>query len=127
MVASAPAHNLSESWWARCGRPRTGVIYRSAASGSVCRGGQAQMGEGKLVLVGTGGTHRDLDAADADRTSAPILNSLRRIVPQVASANWVCRRAMRRTAQTSTYAIAANHSRNWLARMVLAEVRSANR
>src|SRR6516162_9687205 len=61
------------------------------------------------------------------RTSAPILNSLRRIVPQVASANWVCRKATRRRAQTSTYAIAANHSRNWLARMVLAEVRSANR
>jgi len=32
----------------------------------VCRGGQAQMGEGELVLVGTGGGHRDLDAADAD-------------------------------------------------------------
>jgi len=42
------------------------VIYRGAASGSVCRGGQAQMSEGELVLVGTGGGHRDLDAADAD-------------------------------------------------------------
>ena len=37
-----------------------------AHSGSVCRGGQAQMGEGELVLVGTGRGHRDLDAADAD-------------------------------------------------------------
>jgi hypothetical protein len=30
------------------------------------------------------------------RTSALILNNLRRIVPQVASANWVCRGVMRR-------------------------------
>ena len=36
------------------------------------------------------------------RTSAPILNSLRRMVPQVAWANGVCLRAMRRNAQTST-------------------------
>ena len=42
------------------------MIYRGAASGSVCRGGQAQMGEAELVLVWTGGGHRDLDAADAD-------------------------------------------------------------
>src|SRR5215471_21841554 len=85
------------------------------------------MGEGELVLVGTGGGHRDLDAADADPNQRADLDSLRRIILQVASANCVCRRAMRRRAQTSTYAIAANHSGNWLARMVLAEVRSANR
>ena len=36
------------------------------------------------------------------RTRAPILSSLRRMVPQVARANWVCTRAMRRSAQTST-------------------------
>ena len=54
-------------------------------------------------------------------TSTSILNSLRRIVPHVASANRVCQRAMRRTAQTRTYAIAANHSRNRLARIVWAE------
>src|SRR5258705_2075255 len=52
------------------------------------------------------------------RTSAPILRNLRRMVPQVASAKAVSARAMRRNAQTSTYAIAANHSRNLFARMV---------
>jgi hypothetical protein len=35
------------------------------------------------------------------RTRAPILNSLRRMVPQVALANYVCLRAMRCSAQTS--------------------------
>jgi hypothetical protein len=61
------------------------------------------------------------------RTSAPIFNSLRRIVAQQARANRVCWRAMRRNAQTRTSAIAAKNSRSWLARIVLAEVRSAKR
>src|SRR6516162_5655718 len=126
MVASAPRATCASRGGRNAG-PRTGVIYHGAASGSVCRGGQAQMGEGELVLVGTGGGHRDLDAADADPHQRANLEQLEGIVPQVASANWVCRKATRRRAQTSTYAIAANHSRNWLARMVVAEVRSANR
>src|SRR3954463_7701015 len=61
------------------------------------------------------------------RTSAPTLSSLSRIVPQAASANWVCGSPMRRSAHISTYAIEANHSLSWFARMVAAEVRSANR
>jgi hypothetical protein len=81
---------------------RSEGVCRDVGSGSARGGGQAQMGEGELVLVGTGGGHRDLDAADADCTGAPILNSLRRIVPQVASANCVCRRAIWGKAQTST-------------------------
>ncbi len=36
------------------------------------------------------------------RTRAPILRSLRRIVPQVASANWVWRKPRRRNAQSRT-------------------------
>lgn len=50
------------------------------------------------------------------RTSAPIFNSLRRIAPQVALANWVCCRARRRSAPSSTQAIEANYQRSWLAR-----------
>ncbi len=59
------------------------------------------------------------------RTSAPIFNSLSRMVPQVASVNLVSARAMRRNAQSRIYAIDANHRRSWLARIVAAEVRSA--
>src|ERR1700730_17617757 len=59
------------------------------------------------------------------RTSAPTFKNLSRMVPQVASAKAVSARPMRRSAQISTEAIEANHSRNWLARMVAAEVRSA--
>ena len=36
------------------------------------------------------------------RTKAPILSSRRRIVPQVAAANWVCWRPIRRKAQSRT-------------------------
>ena len=53
------------------------------------------------------------------RTWAPILSSARRSVPQVASANWVWRRPMRRSAQSRTQAIEANHRRSWLARQPL--------
>src|SRR5579863_739504 len=35
------------------------------------------------------------------RTSAPSFTSLSRMVPQVASANWVCAKPMRRSAQSS--------------------------
>ncbi len=35
-------------------------------------------------------------------TSAPIFNSFSRIVPQVASANWVCASPIRRSAHSST-------------------------
>jgi hypothetical protein len=49
------------------------------------------------------------------------------MVPQVAWANCVCARPMRRKAQSSAQAMDANHKRSWLARIVAAEVRSANR
>lgn len=42
------------------------------------------------------GADRGYDAADF------VWRSLRRIVPQVAPANWVCLRAMRRSVQSST-------------------------
>jgi hypothetical protein len=47
--------------------------------------------------------------------SAPSFKSFSQMVPQVALASLVPSRAMRRTAHTRTYAIEANHSRNWLA------------
>ena len=49
------------------------------------------------------------------------------MLPQVALASSVPARPRRRSAVTSTQAIEANHSRSWLARMVAALVRSANR
>lgn len=56
-------------------------------------------------------------------TSAPIFNSLSMIVPQLARANLVPAKPIRRSAHSSTYASATNHSQIWLARMVAAEVR----
>src|SRR5271166_2660302 len=61
------------------------------------------------------------------RTRPASLRSLSRIVAQVASANCVCARPMRRTAQISTKANEASHSLSWLARIVAVDVRSANR
>src|SRR5271165_4373655 len=52
------------------------------------------------------------------RTRPASLRSLSRIVAQVASANCVCARPMRRTAQISTKANEASHSLSWLARIV---------
>src|SRR3954462_14481014 len=46
------------------------------------------------------------------RTSAPILSSLRRMVPQVAFANLVSWSPIRRVAHSRIYAIEWNHSRN---------------
>jgi hypothetical protein len=48
------------------------------------------------------------------------------MVPQVAAANWVCAGPIRRRAHISTWAAQAGHNRSWLARVVAAEVRSAN-
>ena len=45
-------------------------------------------------------------------TKAPIFSSLSRIVPQVARANWVNGKPIRRNALSKTYAIEANHSRS---------------
>jgi hypothetical protein len=59
------------------------------------------------------------------RTRAPIFSSLRRIVPQAARGELGVRQADAAQGADHDMAIAANHSRNWLARMVLAEVRSA--
>ena len=63
---------------------------------------QAQMSEGELVLPGAGGRHGDLDAPHADAHQRADLQQLERMVPQVASANCVCARPMRRRAQSST-------------------------
>lgn len=55
------------------------MIYRAVGSGSVYRGGQAQMGEGERILVGTGRAHRDLDAADADPHQRADFEQLERV------------------------------------------------
>lgn len=62
-----------------------------------------------------------------DTHQGAISSNASRIVPQVACANCVCARPIQRSPQSSTYAIAANHRRSWLVRMVAVEVRSANR
>ena len=43
------------------------------------------------------------------RTHAPIFNNFKRIVPQVALANWVPARASRRSAETSTLSPLGNN------------------
>jgi hypothetical protein len=58
------------------------------------------MGEAELVLVRVDRGHGDFDTTT--RTRAPIFNSLSRIVPQVAAANWVWPSAIRRKAHSST-------------------------
>src|SRR3954470_21720103 len=45
-------------------------------------------------------------------TSAPIFSSVRRMLPQLARANWVKARPIRRSAQSSTSANEANHRRS---------------
>src|SRR5262249_36897940 len=64
--------------------------------------GKRRWAGGDSFWEGQGGGTAVLIWRTLTRTSAPILNSLRRIVPQVASANCVCRRAIWRKAQTST-------------------------
>ena len=71
-MVAAPARNLGGSWQTQCGRPWAGVIYHGAASGSVCHGGQAQMGEAELVLVGTGGIIAILTRRTLTRTNAQL-------------------------------------------------------
>lgn len=61
------------------------------------------------------------------RTRAPILSSFCRMAAQVAAANPVWARPMRRSAQSSTQAAEANHGRIWLARILAAKGRSAKR
>ena len=59
-------------------------------------------------------------------TRAPILSSLRRMVPAVARATGGRQRDPAQAA-SSTQAIDANDKRSWLDRMARVEVRSANR
>ena len=60
--------------------------------------------------------HADASAIFTRRTevvtSAPILRSFKRIVPQVARASSVPARPMRRSAQSNTYAMDANQRRS---------------
>src|SRR5215213_2383462 len=74
-------------------------LRRAAANSSKATRGQTRL---KLTL-----TRRRLT-----RTSAPILKSLSRMLPQVATASSVPRRATRRNWFTSKYASVENHSRN---------------
>jgi hypothetical protein len=66
------------------------------------------MGEGELVLVGTSRGHRDFDAADADPHRRANLEQLEADRTAEPLQTCVCRRAIWRKPQTSTYAIAAN-------------------
>ena len=65
-------------------------------------GSQGEEGEFPFVAPGIGGSHGDLDPSGADVTRAPILSSLRRMALQLACANWVKHRPMRRSAHSST-------------------------
>src|SRR5258708_16408849 len=109
-----------------------------AAFGTL-RGGAGQAGEARGFAAAARRTAASPQAAAAGhpdaiatlmrrtlmRTRAPILSSLRRMVPQVALAYSVSWSPMRRKAQSSTTTIEANHRRIWLARIVAVEVRSA--
>jgi hypothetical protein len=79
------------------------VEYDRWLSLSACRGvDQLCVGEGEIALIGVARGNGDLMRRKLVRTSAPIFRNLRRVVPQVALANWVCCRAGRRSAQCST-------------------------
>ena len=101
--------------------------YRGAVSGSARRGGKAQMGEGELVLLGAGRSHCDLDSAHADPHQRADLQQLE--PDRAAGCLGELGVAQGDAAQGAEQYIGhrANHRRNWLARMVAAEVRSANR
>ena len=80
------------------------------------------------VLVGVCGGHGEFNAAHADAYDRGDLRQALANAPTGGSGE-ACpgEGAMRRRAQSSTQAMEANHSRNGLARMLLVEVRSANR
>src|SRR6266404_1747069 len=71
----------------------------------------------KMALYGHPDAMANLIRRTLMVTRAPILNSLRRMAPQVASARSVVCKARRRRLLTRTYAIEANHRRSWLAAM----------
>ena len=111
---------------------RIGSGHGSSQQGLPLAGLAPGLEDGLLVAVTERRTKEDIDRlADAmatvtrrtlSLTRAPIFSSLRRIVPQLARANWVNGNPIRRRALSSTYAIEANHRRNWLACMLAAEV-----
>jgi hypothetical protein len=100
---------------ARAARAASAVRYAGRSEGGAA---QVEVSEVVLGLVGAGRGHGDLDPAHALALArwgrgagpqpalsgqwAPIFNSLSRIVPQVAVANWVWRRPIRRKAASST-------------------------
>ena len=66
----------------------------SAARRTCARANSVWWGKAEAIAIVTRRTER--------RTKAPIFNSLSRIVPQVAWANWVCLSPIRRRAHSST-------------------------
>ena len=84
-----------------------GLAVRAAAiggSGDAVRGRAAGLsepcrGEAPFLGVGAGRGHRKANAAHADGDQRADLESLSRIVPQVASANWVWASPMRQGAE----------------------------
>ena len=63
---------------------------------------QIEVGECELGLPGKAEAMANLIRRTLRRTRAPIFNSFSRMVPQVASANWVWRSAIRRNSLSST-------------------------
>jgi hypothetical protein len=89
----------------------SGVMPRCGASGSACQAGPARARAVRASLTAAVPQICALGQAEAMamrmrrtlmRTRAPILSSLRRMVPQVASARSVSCRPMRRSAQSRT-------------------------
>src|SRR3954453_7095030 len=73
----------------------------------LARAGQALIGMSRRFQVRIPWIRRTLIL-----TSAPILSSFSRMLPQLARANWVKAKPIRRSAQSSTSANEANHRRN---------------
>ena len=63
---------------------------------------QVEIGEVVLGRYGQAEAMAILIRRTLRRTWAPIFKSLSRMVPQVAAANWVCRRPIRRSASSRT-------------------------
>jgi hypothetical protein len=95
--ASGGGHSAGEA------RLRAGIgLCQTALPGGNARRQSVANGRWRARSVVEGRSHAILMRRTLTRTSAPILNSLRRMVPQVAWANWVGRSAIRRKLRSST-------------------------
>ena len=111
---------VSRAWFEECW---LGGVWFVSGCGML----QSNMGERERVLPGVSRRHRQLDASHADAYQGADLQQPEadRAAGRVSELR-VCQADAAQGAEQHI-GLEANHRRNWLARMVAAEVRSANR